>query len=105
MCIRDSYRTVLRTLAMQLPRGGDDSVGAAINRFLERAPADGADFHCDADFVRLRARQELIRIEQRLIGETEDPREPQACYTTPFVVDVARILGCLLYTSDAADER
>src|SRR6185369_11511565 len=57
------YRTVLRTVSTHLPRGGDDSVGAAINRFLERVPADGADFHCDADFVRLRARQELIRIE------------------------------------------
>lgn len=84
------FRVILRDLASRLPSRADASVGIAIGRFLGRAPTAGADFPCSADFVRLRARQELIRIEERLLGTAPAPPEPQVCNAAPFAVDLAR---------------
>jgi hypothetical protein len=81
------FRTVLQGLKVRLPPGGNGAVAATIDRFLDRAPARSADFHCSTDFVRLQARQELIRIEEALLGTASAPAEPQFCYAAPFVVD------------------
>jgi hypothetical protein len=84
------FRTVLQGLTAHLPPGADGSVGAAIDRFLDRAPGANADFHCSTEFVRLRARKELIRIEETLLGIASAPAEPQFCYAAPFVVDLSQ---------------
>ena len=84
------FRTVLQGLKARLSPGVDGAVGAAIDRFLDRAPAASGDFHCSSEFVRLRARQELMRIEERLLGTASAPAEPQFCYAAPLVVDLTR---------------
>ena len=85
------FRTVLQRLVSRLPSGADSSVGAAIRRFLNRAPVAGADFQCGPGFVRLRARQELIRLEERLLKTAMGVAEPQFCYAAPFAVDLSRV--------------
>ena len=83
------FRAVLHDLTRRL-RPADTLVGAAINRFLDRVPTAGADFQCGADFVRLRARRELIRLEATLLSTATEPTEPQVCYAAPFAIDQTR---------------
>jgi hypothetical protein len=80
------FRTILRSLPAGLPPGADSSVRLAITRFLNRAP--GSDVQCSADFLRLSARRELLRIKESLLGLHPEPRKPEFCYAAPYAIDV-----------------
>jgi hypothetical protein len=83
------FRAVLHATVSGLPPGAGADVAAAIRRFLDRAPTPGADFRCGEEFVRLRARQELIRLEDKVLGTGAEATVPQFCYATPYAVDPA----------------
>ncbi|HET9130735.1 MAG TPA: hypothetical protein VFO86_07305, partial [Terriglobia bacterium] len=55
-----------------------------------RLPEEGTDLDCHPTFIRNRARQELRRIEDRLLSTDLQPPEPQFCYADPFVIDLAQ---------------
>ena len=84
------YRTILQHILDTLPPGSQDFVRSDINTFMSRAPAKGADFKCGADFVRYRARNELLRIKDTLLSNNPQPAQPQFCYAVPFAIDPAQ---------------
>jgi hypothetical protein len=82
-------RAILANAVTELARR-EGSTAATIQNFLTRAPAIGSDFKCGADFVRHRARKMLVGIKADLFGTGSDPVQPQACYATPFALDLTR---------------
>jgi hypothetical protein len=87
------YRIALRETLRALPPAFKESIGRDIDAFLTRAPGTGADFKCSAAFVRDRARKELGRIRDTLVGAQSRPLEPEFCYALPYAVDTSQIPG------------
>ena len=84
------YRKILQDTLASLPRGGEDFVKNDITRFLERAPAPGADFKCGPEFLTYRTRKELWRLKDTLLNANPQPAQPQFCYAAPFAVDLTQ---------------
>ncbi len=84
------YRKVLQDTLTSLPRGNQDFVGTDLAAFLRRAPSAGADFKCGADFLRYKARQQLLRLKDTLLDASPQTPQPQFCYAAPFAVDPTR---------------
>jgi hypothetical protein len=85
-----NYSQILQRAMATLPAESQEVVRRDITRFLARAPAAGKDFKCGADFLRHRARQELLRLKDVLLEMGPQPLAPQVCYAIPFVVDLSR---------------
>ena len=83
------YRTTLQNVLPALPAGSQDFLKTDITAFLSRAPDPGADFQCSAEFVRYKARKELLRLKDMLLDSSPQPAEPQFCYAVPFAIDPA----------------
>jgi len=82
-------REILRGIAPRL-RASAKPIAASIDRFLRRIPArTSADFVCGEDFVRTRAREELVRIRETVLGFTPSALEPRFCYATPNAIDAS----------------
>lgn len=61
-----------------------------VNNLLNRTiGAAGAEFRCNADFLRTRVRQELMRIKARLLHQDVPAPEPALCSVTPPAVDLS----------------
>jgi hypothetical protein len=84
------YRKTLQETLATLPRNSQEFVKADITTFLRRAPDERADFKCGAEFVRYRARKELLRIKDTLLHTNPQPAQPQFCYAVPFAIDPAQ---------------
>lgn len=83
-------RAVLRGIAPRLPTGANPAVATSIDGFLRRIPPRAStDFVCGEDFVRVRARQELERIRETVLGSTPPALAPQFCYATPYAIDAS----------------
>ncbi len=86
------YQRILQDTLAKLPREAQDFVKNDITDLLRRAPsAVGTEFRCNVDFLRLRAREELIRIKAKLLNTSFPPAEPQLCSVVPLAIDVARV--------------
>ena len=85
------FRSVLRDAEGALPAGTDERARAEIGAFLARAPQPGPEFHCSVDFLRVRARQTLMRLREVLLNEAPPPLEPAVCYADPFALDAKRV--------------
>ncbi len=86
------YKKVLQDTLAKLPREAQDFVKNDITDLLRRAPAAiGTEFRCNVDFLRIRAREELIRIKAKLLNTSFPPPEPELCSVVPLAVDVARV--------------
>jgi hypothetical protein len=72
-----------------IPEDASSDTAGDIRRFAARTPAVGPGFRCSADFVRLRARQMLVRLREKLRQEAPPPLEPAVCYTAPFALDAS----------------
>jgi hypothetical protein len=84
-------RAVLSGIAARLPTGANPAVATSINRLLRRIPPRAStDFLCGEDFVRIRARQELNRIRETVLGSTPPALAPQFCYAMPYAIDASR---------------
>src|SRR6266542_515824 len=84
------YGKTLQEVVGKLPPGTQEFVKTDINTFLKRAPSGRADFKCGDDFVRYRARKELLRIKDTLLHTNPQPAQPQFCYAVPFAIDPTR---------------
>lgn len=89
------YRQVLRRAAARLPGDRLEAARTGIVTFLERAPAEAADFRCNAEFMRDRARRELWRLKDVLMNWNPQPVEPQVCHAVPIAIDPARPMPTL----------
>src|SRR2546427_6716206 len=65
------YRKVLLDAVAALPGNAQGEVSGEIHRFLSRTPPTGAEFRCNTDFVRLRARQSLWRRSEEHTSELQ----------------------------------
>ena len=81
------FRAVLRAMSSQL--AANAALRTAILKFVERLPPT-TDFKCSDDFLRTRARQELIRLQHAVLKTAGDRVEPQFCFTTPYVIDAGK---------------
>jgi hypothetical protein len=81
------YQKILRDLLPALPHDAPAFVKSDIATFLRRAPEAGRDFPCGADFVRARARKELLRVKDVLLDANPQPARPEFCSSNPIVVD------------------
>ena len=82
------FRAVLRAMPSRLD--ANSTLKRAVLRFIARLPPASADFKCSDDFLRNRARQELIRLQQALLTTTPDRVEPQFCFAVPYVIDAGK---------------
>ncbi|MCI0579339.1 MAG: hypothetical protein L0332_19355 [Chloroflexi bacterium] len=86
------WQIVLQDTIAQLTDETQQTLRNDITNLLRRAPAVvGAEFRCDVDFVRLRVRQDLIRIRASLLGIELEPKEPTFCSVVPLAVDAALV--------------
>jgi hypothetical protein len=85
-----NYRKVLLDAIAAFPSNADHKAEADIRTFLMRAPQPGGNFGCSVDFVRTRARKDLLRLRETLRNEYVPPVEPAVCYAAPFALDVTR---------------
>jgi hypothetical protein len=89
------YRKILEGTLATLPRDSQDFIRADIRNFLDRAPAVGVDFKCDASFVQYTALKELGRLKDTLLNTNPQPARPQFCYAVPIAVDATRPVDAL----------
>jgi hypothetical protein len=82
------FRAVLRAMPSRLD--ANSTLKRAVLRFIGRWPPAGADFKCSDDFLRNRARQELIRLQQALSTTAPDRVQPQFCFAMPYVIDAGK---------------
>jgi hypothetical protein len=86
------YQKILQDTLSKLPRQAQDFVRNDITNLLRRAPATiGTEFRCNVDFLRIRAREELLRIKSKILGTSFPPSEPQLCSVVPLAVDKALV--------------
>jgi len=84
------YRKTLQNALASLPPNSEEFLKTDIRTFMNRAPDARADFKCGADFVRYRARKELLRLKDTLLHTNPQPAQPQFCYAVPFAIDPQR---------------
>jgi hypothetical protein len=84
------YRKIFQDALAALPSHSEDFVKADITTFLRRAPDAQSDFKCAPDFVRYRARKELLRLKDTLLDSAPQPARPQFCYAVPLAIDPMR---------------
>jgi hypothetical protein len=82
------YRKVLLGAVAAIPANADDRARDDIRTFLTRAPEPGPEFRCSVDFVRSRARQDLLRLRDSLRNEYVAPAQPSVCYAVPFALEL-----------------
>ena len=80
----------LKSILNGMPPDTPEFVRSDITTFLTRLPQTGSIFECHREFVRYRARQELARLQERLLSTDLQPAEPGFCYAVPFVIDLAQ---------------
>jgi hypothetical protein len=85
------YRTILKQTEAKLSRSDAQSIKEDLDRFLRRVPAASSDFKCNADFLRRKARQEMVRLKEILLTGSSQPAEAEVCYAAPFAVDMRRL--------------
>jgi hypothetical protein len=89
------YSKILREVVAHWPANGVAVVKTDLATFLARAPDARTDFKCGADFVRYRARKELLRLKDVLLDANPQPARSQFCYAAPFAIDLARAPGAV----------
>ncbi len=87
------FRQILNNIPATLPRKSQTFLKVDVASFLGRAPDAGADFRCGADFLRYKARQELLRLKDTLLNDNPQPAHPQFCYALPYALDPTRPIG------------
>jgi hypothetical protein len=95
------WQVVLQTLQENLVNETQSTIRVELNNLMRTGLlATGGEFRCDADFLRIRMEQELIRIRNEFVqilnagGQNvpllpEIPLEPHICSTVPAAVDMS----------------
>ena len=86
------WQRVLEETRDKLIQQGQSTIANEVSNTLNRAiGATGAEFRCNVDFLRVRVRQDLVRIRDRLLGLPAEAPEPALCDVVPLAVDVSLV--------------
>ncbi|HEY3080087.1 MAG TPA: hypothetical protein VGM69_09290, partial [Chloroflexota bacterium] len=90
------WQQILQDTVAGLEQAGQRTIRDEVSDLLNRGiGAAGSEFRCNADFVRNRMRQELMRIKARLLGGDLPVLEPVFCDVVPLAIDRARVPASL----------
>ncbi|MBC7920284.1 MAG: hypothetical protein H7Z75_04265 [Ferruginibacter sp.] len=85
-----NWQQTLRELTDKLTDEAQSTVRNEVNNLVNRAVATtGTEFRCDADFLRNRLRQELMRIKSNLLRQPVPLLEPVMCQVVPAGIDLS----------------
>ena len=84
------WQATLQDVAAKLPKEAQEFVRTEISNTISRGiAAAGAEFRCNIDFLRTRARDVLLRLRARILGGNYPETEPALCSVVPLGVDLA----------------
>jgi hypothetical protein len=84
------WQATLQDVAAKLPKEAQEFVRTEISNTISRGiAAAGAEFRCNVDFLRTRARDVLLRLRARILGGNYPEPEPALCSVVPLGVDLA----------------
>jgi K+-sensing histidine kinase KdpD len=87
------WQQVLKDTISKLIKDGQSTIRSEISNLLSRTVAQGGvELRCDADFVRERIREELVRLKARFMGQPEPVVDPAFCQVVPLAVDRELVL-------------
>ena len=82
------WQQVLKDTASKLTKDAQSTLRTEVTDLISRTTARaGVELRCDADFVRERIREELVRLKARFMGQPEPPVDPAFCQVVPIAVD------------------
>jgi len=85
------WQTIVTETRDKMTDNAQSTIKNEVNDVLMRGiAASGTEFKCEVDFLRLRVRQDLIRIRAKYTGEPIGPKVPDHCTIIPSSVDMAR---------------
>jgi hypothetical protein len=103
------WQKVLQDTVAKLTDDAQSTVRNEVTNVMNRGiAAVGGEFRCDVDFLRVRVRQDLMRIRAKLLGLAVEPAEPTFCSVVPQFVDMSlepnrrNIITLFGYDFDAA---
>jgi hypothetical protein len=83
------WQSVLQDAQAKLTDSAQSTIRAEVSTTLNRAvQASGSEIRCVIDMLRLRVREDLLRIRAALLHEPANPPEPVLCSLAPPVVDM-----------------
>ena len=81
------YRQVLSRTLTALPNRAPEEIKAPIAAFMAHVPTDAAQFPCNAEFVRSRARTLMRGLRDGLLAHNPLRIEPAVCNAVPYAID------------------
>lgn len=83
-----NWRKVLEETRDQLTDAAQSTIRNEVSDVLSRSiAASGTEVKCVLDFIRTRARQDLIRIKTKLLNQPDPEKEPIFCNAVPLQVN------------------
>jgi len=84
-----SWQSVLEETRDNLIAAGQSTLANEVSNILNQAiHATGAEGRCDVDFIRIRVRQDLIRLKAEWNHQSIDPPSPYICAPVPSAIDM-----------------
>lgn len=88
------WQQVLRDMQAQLTENAQSTIRNEIANLASRGIAQtGVELRCNADFIRDRIKQALIRIQASFLGQEVPPVEPGLCQVVPEAVERELVPG------------
>ena len=82
------WQQVLKDTVSKLTKDAQSTLRTEISDLMSRTVAQGGvELRCDADFVRERIREELIRLKAKFMGQPQPVVDPAFCQVVPLAVD------------------
>jgi hypothetical protein len=82
------WQQVLKDTVAKLTKDAQSSIRNEVSNLISRTTAQaGVELRCDADFVRERIREELVRLKAKFMGQPEPAVDPAFCQVVPLAVD------------------
>jgi hypothetical protein len=82
------WQQVLKETVNKLSKDAQSTLRAEVSNLLSRTVAQGGvELRCDADFIRARIREELVRLKAKFMGQPEPVVDPAFCQVVPIAVD------------------
>ncbi len=83
-----NWQQVLKDTVSKLTKDAQSTLRSEISDLISRTEAQGGvELRCDADFVRERIREELVRLKAKFLGQPEPVVDPAFCQVVPIAVD------------------
>jgi hypothetical protein len=82
------WQQVLKDTQSKLTKDAQSTLRTEISDLISRTVAQGGvELRCDADFIRERIREELVRLKAKYLGQPQPVVDPAFCQVVPLAVD------------------